>query len=93
MAANTWKKSQKDNITDWCYASLDEVKNNIRLFAYPEEKGFKMAEQVHKSGRVIVLTTSREHAELKQDQIHAFGADPLLARSKGSMTAVIEPAE
>lgn len=64
-----------------------------QLFAYPEEKGFKMAEEVHKTGRVIVLTTSREHAELKQDQIHAFGADPLLARSKGSMTAVIEPAE
>jgi ATP-dependent Clp protease adaptor protein ClpS len=64
-----------------------------QLFAYPEEKGFKMAEEVHKTGRVIVLTTTREHAELKQDQIHAFGADPLLARSKGSMTAVIEPAE
>lgn len=64
-----------------------------QLFAYPEEKGFKLAEEVDKSGRVIVLTTTREHAELKQDQIHAFGADPLLARSKGSMTAVIEPAE
>jgi ATP-dependent Clp protease adaptor protein ClpS len=64
-----------------------------QLFGYPVEKGFKMAEEVDKTGRVIVLTTSREHAELKQDQIHAFGADPLLPRCKGSMTAVIEPAE
>lgn len=64
-----------------------------QLFGHPEEKGFQMAEEVHKSGRVIVLTTTKEHAELKQDQIHAFGPDPLLARCKGSMTAEIEPAE
>lgn len=64
-----------------------------QLFGHPEEKGFKMAEEVHRTGRVIVLTTSKEHAELKQDQIHAFGADPLLKRCQGSMTAEIEPAE
>ncbi|MBX7103397.1 MAG: ATP-dependent Clp protease adaptor ClpS [Gemmataceae bacterium] len=62
------------------------------LFAHPEEKGFKMAEEVNRTGRVIVLTTTMEHAELKQEQIHAYGPDPLLERCKGSMTAVIEPA-
>jgi ATP-dependent Clp protease adaptor protein ClpS len=62
------------------------------LFGHPVEKGFRMAEEVDRTGRVIVLTTSREHAELKQDQIHAYGPDPLLDRCKGSMTAVIEPA-
>lgn len=62
------------------------------LFAYPEEKGFQLADEVHRSGRVIVLTTTLEHAELKRDQIHAYGPDPLLARCKGSMSAVIEPA-
>jgi ATP-dependent Clp protease adaptor protein ClpS len=52
-----------------------------------------MAMEVHTSGRVIVLTTTREHAELKQDQIHAFGPDPFSSREcKGSMTAIIEPA-
>lgn len=64
-----------------------------QLFGHPEERGFLMAKEVHEKGRVIVLTTSREHAELKQDQIHAFGPDPLLARCKGSMSAAIEPAE
>ncbi|MFL5330991.1 MAG: ATP-dependent Clp protease adaptor ClpS [Gemmataceae bacterium] len=63
------------------------------LFGHPVEKGFQMAEEVDTKGRVIVCTTSREHAELKQDQIHAYGADPLIPRCKGSMTAVIEPAE
>src|SRR5262245_19615502 len=62
------------------------------LFGYPEEKGFRMAEEVDRTGRVIVLTTTLEHAELKRDQIHAYGPDPLLDRCQGSMTAVIEPA-
>jgi ATP-dependent Clp protease adaptor protein ClpS len=64
-----------------------------QLFGYPREKGFQMAMEVHTTGRVIVLTTTREHAELKQEQIHAFGPDPLSSREcKGSMTAIIEPA-
>jgi ATP-dependent Clp protease adaptor protein ClpS len=63
------------------------------LFGHPREKGYQMAKEVDTSGRVIVLTTSKEHAELKQEQIHAFGPDPLLPRSQGSMSAVIEAAE
>ena len=61
------------------------------LFGHPTERGFRLAREVDTQGRVIVLTTTREHAELKRDQIHAFGADRLLARSKGSMSASIEP--
>ncbi|NBT12112.1 MAG: ATP-dependent Clp protease adaptor ClpS [Planctomycetia bacterium] len=45
----------------------------------------------HPAAAGIVLTTTREHAELKRDQIHAFGPDRLIARSKGSMSASIEP--
>jgi ATP-dependent Clp protease adaptor protein ClpS len=64
-----------------------------KLFGHPPEKAFRMAEEVDGSGRVIVLTTTKEHAELKRDQIHGFGADKRIARSKGSMSATIEPAE
>jgi len=63
-----------------------------RLFGHTFTKGFKIAEQVHQSGRAIVLTTSKEHAELKRDQIHGFGADPMIASCQGAMRAVIEPA-
>jgi ATP-dependent Clp protease adaptor protein ClpS len=63
------------------------------LFGHPVEKGFKLAEKVDSEGRAIVLTTTREHAELKQDQIHAYGPDSTIPRCKGSMSAVIEPAE
>jgi ATP-dependent Clp protease adaptor protein ClpS len=64
-----------------------------KLFGHPEPKGFMMAKEVDTKGRVIVDTTSLERAELKRDQIHAYGADPRLPRCKGSMSASIEPAE
>jgi ATP-dependent Clp protease adaptor protein ClpS len=63
------------------------------LFGHPREKGFQIALEVHTNGRAICLTTTKERAELKVDQIHAYGADPLSANEcKGSMTAVMEPA-
>jgi len=65
----------------------------FRLFGHSEQKGFRLAKEVDTTGRAIVMTTHRELAELKRDQIHAFGADRYIARSKGSMTATIEPAE
>jgi ATP-dependent Clp protease adaptor protein ClpS len=61
------------------------------LFGHPPERGFLIAQEVDTRGRAIVLTTTREHAELKRDQIHAFGKDPLLTSCKGSMSASIEP--
>ena len=64
-----------------------------KLFGYPPEKGYQMAWEVHTRGRVIVCTTSLERAELKRDQIHAFGPDPFIPRCQGSMSAEIEPAE
>lgn len=63
------------------------------LFGHPIEKGFMLARQVDTQGRAVVCTTSLEHAELKQEQIHAYGPDPRIPRSAGSMTAEIEPAE
>jgi len=60
------------------------------LFGYPAEKGWLIAEEVHTRGRAIVVTTTKEHAELKRDQIHAFGKDSITA-SKGSMWSTIEP--
>ena len=63
------------------------------LFAHPEETGFKLAQEVDKTGRAVVCTTSRERAELKQDQIHAYGPDPRIPACQGSMYAQIEPAE
>jgi ATP-dependent Clp protease adaptor protein ClpS len=64
-----------------------------QLFGHPPERGHQMAVEVHTRGRVIVDTTTKERAELKRDQIHAYGPDPWIPRCQGSMSAVIEPAE
>lgn len=62
------------------------------LFGHTLEQSFAMAREVDTAGRVIVDTTTLERAELKRDQIHAFGADWRIPRCKGGMSAVIEPA-
>jgi ATP-dependent Clp protease adaptor protein ClpS len=62
------------------------------LFGHGLEKAFKMAEEVDSAGRVIVYTSHKELAELKRDQIHAYGNDWRLESCKGAMSAVIEPA-
>lgn len=65
----------------------------MKLFGHSQAKAFKMACIVDFTGRVIVDTTSRERAEVKRDQIHAYGADWRIPHCKGSMSATIEPAE
>ncbi len=64
-----------------------------KLFGHPVEKGMQIASEVDTRGKAIVMTTTRELAELKRDQIHAFGKDDLIAGCKGSMSATIEPSE
>ena len=63
-----------------------------KLFGYPVEKGYQLAKEVDAQGKVIVLTTALEVAELKRDQIRAYGKDALIASCKGSMSASVEPA-
>src|SRR5689334_12189302 len=55
------------------------------LFGHPMEMGMTMAKEVDEQGKVVVLTTHKEKAELKRDQIHAYGADPRVACCAGSM--------
>ena len=63
------------------------------LFSVPVPAAFAMAKVVDTRQRVIVLTTTKEHAELKRDQILAYGPDPRIDHCRGSMSAVIQPAE
>ncbi|MCB9849586.1 MAG: ATP-dependent Clp protease adaptor ClpS [Phycisphaerales bacterium] len=63
----------------------------MRLFGRTKEDAELMAYEVDTTGRVIVDTTTKERAELKQEQIHAFGPDPDLEKCAGSMSAIIEP--
>ncbi len=64
-----------------------------RVFGHSATQGYQIAEQVDLDGRAVCLTTTLEHAELKRDQIHAFGRDGEIANCAGSMTSTIEPIE
>lgn len=63
-----------------------------KLFGHNDETAYQLACEVDTNGRVILDTTTLERAELKRDQIHAFGRDWRIGRCQGSMTAAIEPA-
>ena len=79
------------NDDDHTYDYVIEMLSSV--FGYNLTKGFSMAHQLNPQGRVIVATTHKELAELKRDQIHAFGRDWRLERCQGSMSAMIEPAQ
>ena len=64
-----------------------------KLFGYTTERSYELASEVDQTGRVIADTTTMERAELKRDQIHAFGRDWRIAHCAGSMRSVIEPVE
>ena len=44
-----------------------------QLFGHSLEKGFQIAKEVDSAGKAICLTTTKEHAELKREQIHEIG--------------------
>lgn len=73
---------------DHTYAYVIEMLH--RLFGTPVEEGWALAREVDTRGRAVVWTGHREVAELKQEQIHAYGPDWRLPRCQGSMTAVLE---
>ena len=64
----------------------------MKIFCHSPETAFRHAVEVDSDGRTVVLTCERDQAEFGRDQIHAYGADPRMPISKGSMSAVIEPA-
>jgi ATP-dependent Clp protease adaptor protein ClpS len=63
-----------------------------KLFIFTNAEAFRHAEEVDHAGRTVLITCERPQAEFARDQIHAYGADWRLPRSKGSMSAVVEPA-
>jgi ATP-dependent Clp protease adaptor protein ClpS len=60
------------------------------LFGHDPQTALELTQEVDNSGRTILLTTTFERAEMKQDQVHSFGADPLLPRSQGAMSVILE---
>jgi ATP-dependent Clp protease adaptor protein ClpS len=63
-----------------------------KLFIFSQEQAYGHAVDVDTHGRTVLLTCALPEAEYARDQIHGYGPDWRMPRSKGSMSAVIEPA-
>ncbi len=63
-----------------------------KLFAHSRATAEELTLRIHQTGRAIVLTTHREKAELKREQVLAYGPDPRMSISKGPLGCYIEPA-
>lgn len=63
------------------------------LFGHTATRALEIAKRVDRDGRAVCVTAHKELAELKRDQVLGFGRDRIIATCRGSMTAIIEPAE
>lgn len=78
------------NDDDHTYGYVIEMLGS--LFGFDGTKAYQLADQLNPQGRVVLLTTTKEHAEFKQEQIHAFGPDRRVKECAGAMSCIIEPA-
>jgi len=63
-----------------------------KIFIFSVDQAYRHAEEVDTSGRTVLITCELLQAEFARDQIHAYGPDWRLPQSKGSMSAILEPA-
>ena len=63
-----------------------------KIFIFSAEQALQHAQEVDATGRTRLITCELPEAEYARDQIHGYGADWRMPRSKGSMSAVVEPA-
>jgi len=63
----------------------------MKIFIFSAEQALKHAQEVDAMGRTPLITCELPEAEFARDQIHGYGADWRMPKSKGSMSAVVEP--
>jgi len=64
----------------------------VKIFGHSLTIAEALTWRVHTTGRAIVLTTHKELAELKCEQVLSYGPDPRMSISKGPIGCYIEPA-
>lgn len=62
-----------------------------KIFIFSADQALGHAQEVDATGRTPLITCELPEAEYARDQIHGYGADWRMPRSKGSMSAVVEP--
>ena len=64
-----------------------------KIFIFTGEQALRHAQEVDARGRTVLITCELPEAEYARDQIHGYGADWRMPRSRGSMSAVVEPVD
>jgi ATP-dependent Clp protease adaptor protein ClpS len=62
------------------------------LFFMTLEQAYSHACEVDAAKRTVIMTCELEPAEFAKNQIHGYGADWRMPESRGSMSAIVEPA-
>jgi ATP-dependent Clp protease adaptor protein ClpS len=62
----------------------------VKIFGHAKPTAEGLTLRIHLAGRAVVLTTHRELAELKREQVLAYGPDPRMSVSKGPLGCYIE---
>ena len=62
------------------------------VFGFPYATAMAHTIEADATGSSIVLTCGLTEAEKKRDRIHAYGPDWRMPNSRGSVTALVEPA-
>ncbi len=64
----------------------------MKVFGYTVEKCYQLMIEAHEKGRSVVWIGTLEVAELKADQIHSCGPDPIAkARGAQPLRVSVEP--
>ena len=62
----------------------------VHCCSLSRESAFRCAVEVDLCGKTTVFYGTGEECRRRRDRIHAFGADPRLPRSRGSMKAEVQ---
>lgn len=64
-----------------------------KIFIFSAEQALRHAQEVDAKGRTVLITCELPEAEFGRDQVHAYGRDWRMDRSKGCMSAIVEPVD
>jgi ATP-dependent Clp protease adaptor protein ClpS len=78
------------NDDDHTYEYVIDMLQSILGFSQAVAIGHTM--EADTTGSTILITCALAEAEVKRDRIHAYGPDWRLPHSRGSVTALVEPA-
>ncbi len=74
---------------DHTYDYVIEMLQNVLVFSV--QQAYRHAVEVDTQGRTVLITCELGEAEYARDSVQGYGPDWRLDRSKGSMSAIVEP--